>query len=124
LSEITLEKTYALLEKLADYVMTEIPALKADVSELKADVLQLKINFVRLDGDVTNLRGSVARLEKDMTFVKNMLEKQSGVLDIIRTEQIAISKTLTLHEKRIGNLEEKVFGHRIRKNDAEYGKDV
>jgi len=39
-------------------------------------------------------------------------------------EQRAISATLSFHEERLGNLEERVFGQRIRDDDAEYRKDV
>lgn len=45
-------------------------------------------------------------------------------LTIIRTEQKAITATLSLHEERIGRLEEKVFDQRIREDDTKYGKGV
>jgi archaellum component FlaC len=103
MADLTLEKTHALLEKLADYVMSEVPVLKESLSSIKA---------------------SVEKLEMDVKHVQGNLEHQSGTLNIIRTEQKAISSTLSLQEERIGLLEDKVFGQRVREEDPEYGKDV
>jgi hypothetical protein len=63
-------------------------------------------------------------LSEQNHIIIGILEKQSQTLDIIRIEQRAIAATLSLHEERIGDLEERVFGHRVRENDAEYGKNV
>ena len=47
MSEITLKKTQALLEKLADYVMSKIPQLEADLAK-NADLQRVEKKINRL----------------------------------------------------------------------------
>ena len=97
MSEITLEKTYALLEKLADYVMTEVPALKQDL-EQKAD-------------------------KADVRLLLEGMDAQARQLDELRTELKSGSGTLDNHEGRLAGLEEHSFGARIRDEKENYQKN-
>ncbi len=121
MAEITLEKTYALLEKLAEYVMTEIPAIKQDiaiikqdVAGLKQDVKELKISYFNLSTDHNSLAQRVTRLEEKMDYVINALDAQTKKIDDMLIEQKAQLYTLDVYNQRIGDLEEKVFGYRVR----------
>ena len=64
MNKITPEKTHALLEKLADYVMTEIPAIKEKLDH-KAD-------------------------KTDIDKIMGVLDTQAQNIDIMRTERFAI----------------------------------
>ena len=103
MSDITLEKTHALLEKLADYVMTEIPAIK--------EKLDQKANKADLD-----------QLENKVNLLLDGMDAQAQQLDILRTDMKAVSGTLDLHEERLGSLEEHTFGHRVRDDKNDYRK--
>ncbi|NIA31753.1 MAG: hypothetical protein GWP06_17820 [Actinobacteria bacterium] len=46
------------------------------------------------------------------------LYAQTQQLDIIRTDMKAIGGTLDLSERRLGNLEERTFGYRVRDKDG------
>jgi len=82
MSKPTPEKTHALLEKLAEYVMNEV-ATKSEVNEIKKDVKdnKQKISII-IDGQ----------------------DKQAKQLDDIKTEQIATNSALLRHEERIAAL--------------------
>ncbi|NIA12271.1 MAG: hypothetical protein GWP10_21770 [Nitrospiraceae bacterium] len=86
MSDRTLEKTHALLERLAEYVMTKIPKI-----EQKLDKLELE----KAD-------------KRDIRLILDGMDAQAKQLDIIRTEQVATNAGLLRHEKRIRALEEKL----------------
>ena len=111
MSDITLEKTHALLKKLAEYVMNEVATKKELVQ--KAD----KNDFIVLKQDVDEIRQDVKENKKKLNIIIDGMDTQIKQLDIIRTEQVATNVALQRHEKRITVLEEKQSGYRIR--DAE-----
>ncbi|MBN1560792.1 hypothetical protein JW998_11115 [candidate division KSB1 bacterium] len=86
MAEITLEKTHALLERLAEYVMTELPAIKQDVAVLKHDVAVLK-------QDVAVLKQDVAGLKQDVSGIKGELAKKADKEDVMRI-YLQLSKAL------------------------------
>ncbi len=110
---------------------------RIDEIESKLDQKADRSDFERLDtridaienkldqkADKTDLERLEVRLTARMDEIMRVLDQVVRELSIIRTEQKAISSTLSLHEDRIGPLEDKVFGHRVREDDPEYGKDV
>jgi chromosome segregation ATPase len=131
-----IEKLYAELSQKADKVDIERLDKRIDVIEnkldQKADKTDIEKLYAELDKkadktdllplitEISALRTDVTTLQNQMSQVIALLEKQSQTLDIIRTEQKAISKTLSLHEERIARLEEKVFGYRIREDKEKY----
>ena len=125
MSDITLEKTHALLEKLANYVMSELPtriemnetlAQKAD----KADLFLLDSKVSQLDEKINYLDGKLNRIDEKMNLMLNGMDAQAQQLDILSTDMKAVSGTLDLHEERLGTLEEHNFGHRVRENKENY----
>jgi hypothetical protein len=105
MSDIAIENRLEIIEK------------KLDQKAAKADIEKL---YVELDKKAD--KEDIRLLKEQNQTIIGILEKQSQTLDIIRTEQKAISATLSLHEERIGDLEEKVFGHRIREDQENYGR--
>ena len=114
MAEITLEKTHALLEQLAEYVMTQVSS-KQEVNELRREMNEK----LELKADKTELK----RVDHKADM---LLEGQDGMvksLDIIQTEIKAISGTLDNHEKRLADLEVHNFGSKVRdKNNPNYYK--
>ena len=117
MTKITPEKTYSLLEKLAEYVMTEIPLIKeelnkkadkSEINELKIDVNELKIDVNELKIDVTELKEDVNNLKQKVDIIINGQDKQAKQLDDLKTEQVATNSALLRHEERITDLEQKV----------------
>ena len=103
--DITLEKTHALLEKLAEYVMNEVPTRR-----------EMNVRFEQVERKLETIEEEKAD-KKDIRTILNGMDAQVKQLDIIRTEQVATNAALQRHEKRIATLEEKESGYRIR--DAE-----
>jgi hypothetical protein len=107
--EISLEQTHALLKKLAEYVMNEVPR-KSEVptkQEMNERFTQVDVRFERMARVLADKAD-----KKDIEIVQQKLDKilegmdsQVGLLDIIRTEQYATSATLDRHEQRLGKLE-------------------
>ena len=137
MTEITPEKTHALLEKLAEYVMAEFPKFEQEIELLKDDVNVLKQDVATLKQDVASLKRDVGALSQDVDGIKQelarkadkfelehlqikvdlLLEKQdaqSKQLDIMRAEQHVFAKTFELHHKRLERLEEESSIYRIR----------
>ena len=98
--EITLEKTHALLERLAEYVMTQV-ATRGELNELRQDMNE---RFEQVD----------KRFEQiDKRFVN--IEEQLGV---IRSEQQVFTQTFELHHRRLTRLENESSGYRVRDGGA------
>ena len=91
MSDITLEKTHALLEKLAEDVMNEV-ATKRELA-LKADKI-----------DMEEVKHGVVKLDKKMNRMLDGMDAQVKQLDIIRTEQIAFNSAFNRRseERRVG----------------------
>ena len=96
MSDITAEKTQALLEKLAEYVMNEVPTRR----EINARFTQLELEL--------------QETKKNVRSILDGMDTQAKQLDIIRTEQAATNADLLIHEKRISALEEKDTGYRVK----------
>ena len=102
--EITLEQTHALLEKLAEYVMNEVPR-KSEVptkQEMNERFEQMDSRFEQVEDRIdrladyvlTEIPGIKDQLEqkadkRDIQIILNGLDKQAQQLEIIRTEQVA-----------------------------------
>jgi len=104
--EITLEKTHALLEKLAEYVMNEVPK-KSEVPTKD----EINARFEKVDRRFAIIEHWLERLElekadkQDIETILNILDKQTKQLDIIRTEQVAFDHAFRRIEKRVEILE-------------------
>ena len=101
MNKITPEKTHALLEKLAEYVMTQV-ATKTELSQ-KAD-----------KADLTEMNDKIEKIDNKVNQVITTLDNQAKSIDILRTEQIAQSKTLDRIDKRVTDLETRESGYRVR----------
>ena len=99
MSDITPEKTHALLERLAEYVMNEVPTRR----EMNSRFEQVERRFERIEKELESKAD-----KKDIQLILNGMDAQAKQLDIIRTEQMATNAALLRHEKRITALEEKV----------------
>ena len=111
MEEITLEKTHALLEKLAEYVMNEMVTRK----EMDARFEQVDKRFEQIDK-------RFEQIDKRFEQVDRQLADIRGELGLVRAEQRVFSQSFDLHHKRLERLEESSLGYnRIR--DAEEKKD-
>ena len=138
MAEITLESLYKLVENMADYLMTKV-ATKEELNRLSERVDRLSERVDQLSERVDQLSKRVDELQERLdllTIRVTMLEKeferfrievnkrfdrvmegmdaQAGQLDILRTESVSQSHALDDYDERVGNLEEQVFGKRIR----------
>lgn len=127
MSEITLEKIHALLEKLAEYVMNEVPR-KSEVptkQEMNARFEQVDSRFEQMDSRFEKVEDRIDRLadyvlteipgikdqleqkadKRDIQIILNGLDKNAKQLDIIRTEQVAFHHAFRRLEKRVEVLE-------------------
>ena len=109
--DITLEKTHALLEQLAEYVTTQL-TVRQEFKEFRKDMyeFQQEINEkLELKADKT-----------DIQKILNGQDAQAQQLDILQTDMKAVSRTLDIHEQRLAMLEERVFGERVREDQDNY----
>ena len=102
MAEITLEKTHALLEKLAEYVMNEVPR-KDDVPTKKE--LNDKIWQIQQALDQKADKKDVEMLRNDLRKLLDGQDAMVNQLDIIRTEQYAFNAAFTRLEERVESLE-------------------
>ena len=102
MNKITLEKTHALLEKLAEFVMNEV-STKQETNKRFEQLEQRLEKTEQQKADKTDVRK-----------ILDGLDSQAKQLDIIRTEQTATLHVINRIEKRVANLEEKETGYRIR----------
>jgi len=117
MSEITLEKTHALLEKLAEYVMNEVPTRK-EVNERFGQIdkrfEQIDKRFEQIDKRFEKIEERFSQIDKRFEKIEEQIEQILKQLDLIRTEQRVFSQTFELHHKRLEVLEEKSTEYRIR----------
>ena len=112
MDEISLEKVHSLLEKLAEYVMNQLPTnRKVDARFENMETRLNKIEEEKAD------KKDVEKIKQGINSLLNGMDAQAKQLDIIRTEQVAFNSVFNRLEKRVTNLEEKQTGYRIR--DAE-----
>lgn len=98
MSEMSLEKTHALLEKLAEYVMTQVPT-RQDMNERFE---QVDKHFEQINHELLDIRSE---------------------LGLIRAEQRVFAQSFELHHKRLERLEERSTGYN-RVRDEKDKKDV
>lgn len=98
MSDITLEKIYALLEKLTHYVMTEFPAIKENVDRKTENVLPA-MSCVKYDDDLC----------KKLDMCLDLMNRQANMLEEMRTYMQSVHRTLAKAEKRRALL--KQLGH-------------
>ena len=111
MSDITLEKTHALLEKLAEYVMNEVPTrreMNARFENIDARFVQLEAELQTTKTDVQEIKMDLRETRENIGLILDGMDVQTKQLDIIRIEQVATNAALLRHEKRITALEEKV----------------
>jgi len=104
MANTTSEKTHALLEKLAEYVMNEVPNKKE---------LEMRLGEVRLE-----IEKRIQKVEeqldqkadkKDIQMILNGMDAMAKNLDDIRTEQKAFISGLRRVEERVETLEKKII---------------
>jgi hypothetical protein len=103
MSEITHEKTHSLLEKLAVYVMNEVP--RKEEVPTKHD-LNVAIQAIQTALDQKADKKDVEKLEGKVDTLIDGMDKQAQQLDIIRTEQLAFNHGFNRLEKRVEKLEQ------------------
>ena len=113
MAEINLEKVHNLLEKLAEYVMNEVPTNR----KVDARFEKMNARFVQMESEFRETKEDVQETKENVRLILNGMDAQAKQLDIIRTEQVATNAALQRHEKRITALEEKETGYRIRDAD-------
>ena len=134
MSKITLEQTHALLEKLAGHVMNNVPTkqemnARFEKNEWRFDKIESELDKqakeIEQKADKKDVQFVIAALDKqakeieqksdkkDIQLILNGLDAQAKQLDIIRTEQIALVRSVERIEKRVRVLEEKETGYRV-----------
>jgi len=113
MSEPTLKKTHELLEKLAAYVMNEVPT-KNEIEkrfqqierelERKAD----KADLIIVKEDLLMVKDDLSNVKENVSMILNGMDGMVKSLDIIRTEQSAFISGLRRIEKRVDMLEKKI----------------
>ena len=104
MSEITLEKTHALLEQLAEYVMTQVSS-KQEMNE------KLEIKADKTD---------IQRLDNNIQLILEGMDTHSKQLETLSIDMKTVSGTLDIHKERLAMLEERVFGARVREDQEQY----
>ena len=112
--DITLEKTHALLEQLAEYVTTQL-ATRQELNELRQEMDEFRQEM--------NERLALKADKSDVQRILDGMDAQAQQLDILGTDMKAVAGTLDVHEESLGTLEEHNFGHRVRENKEKYNAD-
>ncbi|NQT27555.1 hypothetical protein HQ585_19530 [candidate division KSB1 bacterium] len=110
MSEIIPEKTHQLLEKLADYVMTEVPRKSEVASKDELGAVKQELGAVKqeLKTDINELHEDVRDTKRNVKLILDGMDSQIKEGEILKTEQIAIKSGLKRVEKRVDVLEKKV----------------
>ena len=117
MAEITLEKLHALVEKLTDYVMTEIAAIKGKLEQHDKRFDQLAQIALRHEEKLNFLDDKVGHIDHNVNLLLEGMDAIAKEQDISRTERAAVSKTLDVYNERIGTPEMRVLGHRVREEE-------
>jgi hypothetical protein len=110
MAKIKPEDTHMLLEKLVEYVMSEVPTKK----DMNSKFEQVDSKFAKVNSRFDQIENRLASLEekkadkKDVQNIINILDKQAKQLDDLKTEHVATNSALLRHEERITDLEQKV----------------
>ena len=95
MSEPNLKKTHELLEKLAVYVMNEVPK-KGEVPTKQ----EMNEGFQRVEKEINEVKHNVNRILEGM-------DSQAKQAEILKTEQAAIKSGLSRVERRVDVIESK-----------------
>ena len=118
MSEITVEKTHALLEKLSEYVINEVPTKREMNARFEQVEAKMNFHFECVEADIHETREKIENLDLKVNGLMDGMDSQAKQLDIIRTEQTAFSSAFDRHEKRITALENPEQGYRIKDKGA------
>ena len=111
MSEITLEKTHALLEKLAEYVMSDVPKKSEMMTrkELENRFQQIENELMRKadKADLMDVKEDLNTLKENVRMLLNGMDGMVKNLDVIKTEQAAFISGLKRLEHRVEVLEKR-----------------
>lgn len=109
MSETTPEKTHNLLEKLAEYVMNEVPRRDEVPTkrEMNARFEQVDKRFDQMEQRLDHVESDVSETKRDVKLILDGMDAQAKDTEILKTEQIAIKSGLKRVEKRVDVLEKK-----------------
>ena len=117
MGKVTPEETHALLEKLAEYVMTQV-ATRAEMNERFE---QVDKRFEQIDKRFEQIDKRFEQIDVRFEQVDARFEQKDGKLtaiqqhlDLMRAEQAVFVKTFELHNKRLSLLEDEDLGYRVR----------
>ncbi|MBN1482047.1 hypothetical protein EH223_07305 [candidate division KSB1 bacterium] len=105
--EITLEQTHALLERLAEYVMTQVPTRQ-----------EMNDRFAKIDERFKQIDERFKQIDERFEHIDKTIASILSQLDLIRTEQRVFAKTFELHHKRLEFLEDTSSGYRVRDENS------
>ena len=120
----TIEKTHELLEKLAEYVMNEVPT-KREMEQRFQEVNQEmekrfqqidrelerkadKEDFIIVKEELSDVKEELSTVKENVRMILNGMDGMAKSLDVIRTEQKAFISGLRRVEKRVEVLEKRV----------------
>lgn len=116
--EITLEKTHALLEKLAEYVMTQM-ATHQELDEWRQEMNAMRFEMIeKIKAKANN--ADVHRIDRNVKLILEGMDAQAKRLETLTIDNISTSRTLKIHEDRLGDVEEHIFGTRVREDKEKY----
>ena len=120
MSEITPEKTHALLEKLAEYVMTELPTRK-EVDKKLASMETRFITQMRAELENKADKADLDHLDNKVNLLLEGMDAQAKQLEELNLDmKTVVSRTLDNHEERLADLEVHNFGVRVRDDEEKY----
>ena len=109
MSEITLEQTHSLLEKLAEYVMNRV-ATREELSQLRQEMNerfeQVDKRFEQVDKRFEQVDKRFEQVDKRFEQIDRQFIQIHKELDVMRAEQRVFSRTFDLHHKRLELLED------------------
>ena len=115
MEEITLEKTHALLERLAEYVMTQV-ATRGELNELRQDMNE---RFEQVDKRFEQIDKRFEQVDKRFEQIDKQFVNIEEQLGVIRSEQQVFTQTFELHHRRFTRLENESSGFRVRDGGGE-----
>ena len=103
MTKVTLEQTHALLVKLTEFVINEFPKINATTDRIEPRLNQ-QIEYKQV----------LKRLEDNLELLLEKMASRGEQLNSLLIEMKTITKALKIFDERIGNLEERTFGYRVR----------
>ena len=119
MEKITPEKTHALLEKLAEYVMNEVPTRRE--MDQRFEGIDKRFERIALQLDQIQKekadKADVIEIKQQLDIMMTNMDKLVGDVQISRTEQKAFDVALQRLEKRIDDIEVQNTGYKVRDKD-------